>query len=354
MTLTGRLRGVYAALLCVVTPVALAERASAQYRFDSWTTKDGLPQNSVVNILQTTDGYLWMTTFNGLVRYDGVRFKVFDSVNTPGIKNSRFVNLFEDSDRNLWIITEENGITLYKDGRFTTYTTDEGLPHNRISRKLRLREDSKGLVINTDAGPVRWKNGRLMAWEPGDADTRTAAGFLARPGVIWVVDADGLHRWENNQVTAVVPSRWSSPDEIRMIVETPSGTVWITTPHPKGELWRLSNGQFTLMTGKGGLPGRWITSICEDRKGNTWLGTADGGLYLLNGENISVCTTAYGLSSDHIATIYEDREGNIWIGTGNGLNRLGTKTVKSFSVKDGLAGDNVYPIIQDRSGDIWI
>src|SRR5215510_2556151 len=102
MRSTGPLSGLCAALLCAATALAFAESTSAQYRFDSWTTENGLPQNSIVSILQTTDGYLWMTTFNGLVRYDGVRFKVFNSVNTPGIKNSRFVNLFEDSDRNLW------------------------------------------------------------------------------------------------------------------------------------------------------------------------------------------------------------------------------------------------------------
>src|SRR5436190_701062 len=102
MIIRKRLHKIPALVLGVLTYLVLVQNASAQYRFDLWTTDDGLPQNSVSNILQTSEGYLWMTTFDGLVRYDGVRFKVFNSGNTPGIINSRFINFFEDSNKNLW------------------------------------------------------------------------------------------------------------------------------------------------------------------------------------------------------------------------------------------------------------
>src|SRR5262245_47125610 len=107
MKLLGRLCALSALLLFAPSDAALVQSGSAQYSFDRWTTDNGLPQNSVVQILQTADGYLWMTTFDGLVRYDGVRFKVFNGVNTPGIKSSRLLMLFEDRDLNLWITTEE-------------------------------------------------------------------------------------------------------------------------------------------------------------------------------------------------------------------------------------------------------
>src|SRR6185503_6727737 len=294
-------------LPAALTRFVFVQNTAAQYRFDVWTTDNGLPQNQVNNIYQTQDGYLWMTTFDGLVRYDGVRFKVFNSGNTPGIKNSRFGLFFEDRDGNLWITTEESGITCYRDGQFTTYTTEDGLPHNRISRTKRLREDSLGLVINTDGGPVRWKDGKFFPYNPNEGDPYAATGFPARPGVAWCVDRAGLHRIENAQVTADVPAKWSSPAEIRRIFETPSGTVWIATPMQTGELWRLRNGEFTLMTGKGGLPREFIASICEDRSGNTWFGTSGAGLYLLNGDRLRNFTTADGLSSNSISAVYQDR-----------------------------------------------
>jgi ligand-binding sensor domain-containing protein len=348
-----RLNKIPTLILGVLTYLVFAQNASAQYRFDVWTTDDGLPQNSVSNILQTSEGYLWMTTFDGLVRYDGVRFKVFNRGNTPGIINSRFMNFFEDGNKNLWITTEESGITCYRNGQFTTYTTQDGLPHNRISRTLRLREDSLGIVINTDGGPVRWRDGKLFPYDPNEGDPYAARGFPARPGVLWCVDPSGLQRIENSQITATVKSQWSSPSEIRRIFETPGGTVWIAA-WKNDEIWRLKDGQFTLMTGKDALPKKWVTSICEDKNGNTWFGISTGGLYLLRGDRFTRITTADGLSSNDINAIYEDREGNIWIGTAGGLNRLGGRIISSFSQKDGLAADNVYPIYQDRNGAIWI
>src|SRR5262245_10673723 len=92
--------------------------AFGQYRYDSWTTDNGLPQNSIQDILQTSDGYLWFTTFDGVVRYDGVRFTVFNKGNAKGIRSSRFTRLFEDRHGNLWIGIENGGLTRYKDGVF--------------------------------------------------------------------------------------------------------------------------------------------------------------------------------------------------------------------------------------------
>jgi len=90
--------------------------AIAQYRFDSWTTDNGLPQNSIFSIIQTRDGYLWMSTFDGLVRFDGVQFKVFDKSNTKGLSTNRFTALYEDKDGTLWAGTTDGGLTRYRDG----------------------------------------------------------------------------------------------------------------------------------------------------------------------------------------------------------------------------------------------
>jgi ligand-binding sensor domain-containing protein len=105
----------------------------AQYRFDSRSTADGLPQNSVHSILQTRDGYLWFTTFDGLVRYDGVRFTIFARAGTRGLGSNRFFTLYEAADGSLWAGTQDGGLTQYKDGTFRTYTTADGLPDNGVA-----------------------------------------------------------------------------------------------------------------------------------------------------------------------------------------------------------------------------
>src|SRR5436309_1567518 len=97
------------ASLCLLILVFSTGRTLAQYRFDSWTTDNGLPQASVNSIVQTRDGFLWFTTFGGLVRYDGLRFQVFNALNTPGLRTSRFVRAIEDNEGSLWVITESQG-----------------------------------------------------------------------------------------------------------------------------------------------------------------------------------------------------------------------------------------------------
>ena len=98
---------------------------AAQYRIESWTTDNGLPQNSVRSIIQTRDGYLWLTTFDGLVRFDGVRFTVFDKSNTKGLSTNRFTALYEDKDGTLWIGTGDGGLTFYRNGEFKTLTVED-------------------------------------------------------------------------------------------------------------------------------------------------------------------------------------------------------------------------------------
>ena len=104
-----------------------ARVSGAQYQVQSWTTDNGLPHNIVGSIQQTRDGYIWMATFDGLVRFDGVRFTVFDRNNSPGIRNNRFTSLYEAADGAIWAGTEGSGVTRYAQGVFTTYTTEDGL-----------------------------------------------------------------------------------------------------------------------------------------------------------------------------------------------------------------------------------
>src|SRR3979409_1787902 len=116
-------------LACVISP----RRAMSQYRFDHWTADNGLPQNSVRDIVQTRDGYLWLATLDGLVRFDGVRFTIFNKSNSTSNISHRFLQLYEDGQVDLWAIAENSGLTRLQQGRFTTYTTAHGLPVNSIN-----------------------------------------------------------------------------------------------------------------------------------------------------------------------------------------------------------------------------
>src|SRR5690349_10130929 len=134
------------ALTCLL-PVGGDKRAMAaqdlpqQYVHDTWTTERGLPQNSVSAIVQTRDGYLWVGTYGGLARFDGVKFTVLDTGNTPGLPSNRILSLYEDRAGGLWIGTDQAGLSRYFQGKFTTYTTKDGLPDNYV---VSFSEDSEG------------------------------------------------------------------------------------------------------------------------------------------------------------------------------------------------------------------
>src|SRR5712691_2357486 len=138
---------------------------SAQYRFESWTTDNGLPQNSVRSIVQTRDGYLWLTTFDGLVRFDGVRFTVFNKGNTTGISSNRFLRLYEDAGGDLWAGTEDGGVVRYHLGRFTSYGKEQGLTSLYAGY---LTEDADGnlLVFLINDKIMRWSDGKFLPVGP--------------------------------------------------------------------------------------------------------------------------------------------------------------------------------------------
>ena len=154
----------------------------AQYRFDNWTADTGLPQNSVRAILQSRDGYLWVATLDGMARFDAVRFTIFDKSNTPGINSNRFISLYEDRNGDLWMGTEDGGVTRRQKGKFTSCTTEHGLPkiHNQA-------------VFGDDSGVVWVFSGsRLAQWADGKFTPGRIPGFedFLRSGYSW--DARGV------------------------------------------------------------------------------------------------------------------------------------------------------------------
>src|SRR5215471_8079038 len=158
--------------------VAASLETQAQLRFDSWTTENGLPQASVNDILQTRDGFLWMATFGGLVRYDGFRFQVFNSGNTKGLETSRFLDLYEDHEGALWISSEQKGLVRYKNGVFTTYS----IQHDGPAALIRMREDADGnLLANVNTGPtnfyMRWTGEKFVPFPRPPAE----------PNALWSV-----------------------------------------------------------------------------------------------------------------------------------------------------------------------
>src|SRR5688572_17519607 len=185
--------------LCLVLLLLSGSKATAQFRFDSWTTDNGLPQASINSILQTRDGFLWFTTYGGLVRYDGLRFQVFNPGNTKGMRTGRLSTLFEDREGNLWIGTEGQGVTRYKDGVFTNYTTEDGLPGNQAQR---VDGDANGnLLLQVQDTQWQWQGGSFAPYSPAAGEPVKGITQRMRGGAIWYLEGSHLRKWERGRVT---------------------------------------------------------------------------------------------------------------------------------------------------------
>ena len=137
--------------------------AKAQYRIDQWTADGGLPQNSVYGIVQTGDGYLWLATVDGLARFDGVRFTVFNKSNSPGIVNNRFISLFETAGGDLWAGTEESGAARFHGGRFEHFGEDAGVP--RGVGWIESDGGGDGAIISDLNQTVRFSDGKFSPFD---------------------------------------------------------------------------------------------------------------------------------------------------------------------------------------------
>lgn len=162
--------------------------AIAQYRFDSWTTDNGLPRNSITSIIQTRDGYLWLATVEGLVRFDGVQFKVFNKNNTKGLNTNRFRILYEDKDGTLWAGTNDGGLTRYRDGAFTSLTVADGAPEGPVRGFSR---DLKGeLLIAIGNRQFYMREGKFISAPPEYLVPLLKTNYLAPSGSQWTIEAN--------------------------------------------------------------------------------------------------------------------------------------------------------------------
>lgn len=328
-------------------------KALTQYALDVWTTEQGLPQNTVSTILQTRDGYLWLGTFDGLARFDGLRFTVFTSGNTAELKNSNIRALCEDRQGNLWIGTNGGGLVRLTRGRFVHYSAREGL-HNEVVWALHADEEGRVWVGTKGGGLYEVREERLLRHAFGPTAEPVSAIHRDRQGQLWVGTwGDGLWRldpergWTRYTVKDGLPSAI-----VNWLHEDREGSLWIGTTG--GGLARLRGGRFLTYSKREGLPSNIVWAMDEDREGTLWIATG-GGLARLRDGRFSTLTANEGLPDNAVYSLRADREGSLWIGTNAaGLARLKGGRFTNYGVREGLSHDYVYPIYQDEQDNIWV
>ena len=324
-------------------------RSAAEYLSETWRAEDGLPQNTVTCLAQTREGYLWLGTQQGLARFDGVRFRVFDTGNTPELTSGRIATLFEDRQGVLWIGSEGGGATCLTWNGWHPRIVSVGLGHEVVNA---FGEDRDGnLWAGTLSGLCRWRDGQLVPETAAPGLTDRAIGGLARDGQdqLWALAGDTLGRLQDGMWSPLVrDSRVNGAGLYR----DRGGSLWI---FGKDLLLVTQDGQLTNFLAPGALVGHFITAVFEAQNGDLWLGTRAGVLLRVRGGEVVPIEVSRSTAPSPVRCLLEDREGNLWVGTdGGGLSRLKPRHIKTFTSRDGLRNEGITSLAADGEGGLWV
>ena len=326
-------------------------RQITQYVHESWGAKEGLPQGSIQTLVQTRDGYLWLGTMEGLARFDGVRFDVFDRSTTPALPHNDVAALCEDRLGRLWIGTW-GGLTVLEKGEFRPVELPEGRREIPINA---LAEGPEGsLWIGTTKGLLRRDPGgafTVYTISDGLLSEDIMALLVDRERTLWIGTSKGLNRLASGKLSSETAPALQA--EVLTLYEDRDGNLWLTTP--RGGLYLVPQKQFSRLARQEGPPREPIWAVHQDRDGGIWIGTSRWGVMRRRNGRWEKLSTREGLSFDIVNAFYEDREGALWIGTdGGGLDRLRDGKVATLGTREGLPHNDIWTVLEDRQGTLWL
>jgi signal transduction histidine kinase/ligand-binding sensor domain-containing protein/ActR/RegA family two-component response regulator len=330
------------------------ELSNSALKVDCWQTEQGLPVNSILSVAQSSDGWIYFGTEEGLLRFDGISPELFNQSNVPEMEVNFVSALLGARDSSLWIGTEGGGLLRYKNKVFTKFNTANGLSSNRI---YSLYEEAGGRIwIGTSGGGLNsLMNDVVTRYDTSDglACNYIRSVVVDKNGRVWVGTQCGLSEIMDKKIRNYTTRDGLSEDFVEALALDRDQALWIGTKS-KG-LNLLKNGRFKVYTKADGLPDAAVMSLLIDSRGTLWGGTNGGGIFRMINGKFHPFTSRDGLSGDLISIVYEDREKNLWVGTsGNGIDRIKPKLVHNFSRKEGLPGSVILPVFEDHLGVIWM
>ncbi|MFA6543702.1 MAG: two-component regulator propeller domain-containing protein [Limisphaerales bacterium] len=391
-------------LVALLWQVQANAAAAPDWRVDQWRAEQGgLPQNNLQALQQSQDGYLWITTWHGVARFDGVRFTLFDRASTSAMISDSGGPLAVEGDGAVWVGTSSGLVRLGQEvGQH--YGRNEGIPFDHVTHLL--VQDQHGVWCGGEGGVARFTQGRFRLY--------TAADGLTEPKVRWllvtpdegvaVASPKGIQVFNPQQDRFIAPSseitpgnRWlpvslqfnerltnyvaatetdlqrrgadgwhplpgsrdATPSECRFVAEDRRGGIWFQ--RRDGPLRRWEDGAVREIRLRDGPIPPQINSFCEDREGNIWLAGQADGLFRLTPLRVRAHTAGDGLVHDSVSSVTEARDGSIWAGTDRGAGRYHggrweqwTQGVPGDAVNEVRMRNNITSVCGRRDGSVWL
>jgi ligand-binding sensor domain-containing protein/signal transduction histidine kinase len=365
-----------------------SSRPVSQYTIKHWNMDTGLPNNAILDIEQTEDGYLWLATFNGLTRFDGIDFEAFYRANTPELLTDHISALLVDDRDQLWVGTNGGGLLKYYRGAFTSYKS------NSVNGSIitAMAKGSNGVLwIGTRDGLLKFDNDRFEEVEGGVLDNYYITSlFQDQNERLWIgTTTQGLYVVDSNGITSFTTEHGLPSNSIYSVFVDSRDDVWVGTNRgvsligsgienfdsypnaPKGyvndfledhegNVWMGSssglyrfNSQFEKPDQNEEVGNHIIQSLFSDREKNIWAGTYRVGLSRLNQSKFLLFGELEGLQNEVVNVTYWDSTQH-WVGTDMGLIKVENGEIESFMLDQRSDGNRIRDILRDSKGRLWI
>jgi ligand-binding sensor domain-containing protein/signal transduction histidine kinase len=357
----------------------------------AWQAEDGLPSNKIMDVLQTRDGFIWIATLDGLVRFDGEKFAVFDESNSAGLLDHDLTCLWEEKDGALWIGHSSGAVTRLKDNRFET--TSPKSPPKGIIKSIAademgdlwtysdtgflvrvkdgftlqpkaglapflaaLTKSPDGKIWVSSAGQISLLQGARLTPIPLDSTDSYALGICAaRDGGLWVASGDVIRKYKDG--------KWLEPicalpngAPLHVFKETARGQLIAgTSDHGLYLISTVPGETMRQLSRANGFVSDWVLSLCEDREGGVWIGTGGGGLLLLRRKQVDTPAPPDQWQSRAVLSVTPARTGGFWVGTeGAGLYRFRDGQWENFAKNAGIRNPYIWSVVEDSRGELWV
>ncbi len=315
-----------------------------------FSTRDGLPSDTIDRVVACPDDTLWLCTPAGLSRFDRDAFHNFTMAD--GLASNDVRAVCEAPDGRTWIGSDSTKLNIW-DGRQMTAMPLAGLPSYTGVQAILAGADGS-IWVGTTSGLVCITGTKQRLFTTGDglADNTVFSLAPGADGVVWVGTHDGFSRIRNGEIESFRARDGLSQSTVYALLEDREGSLWVGTKHG---LNQFVDRRIVTFTSSEGLPSDDTGPVLQDTHGNIWIGTLGAGLSRFDGRRIAIFTVRDGLASDFITSLEDDKLGNLWVGTDHGVTRMaGDGSMHTFSTTNGLPSNSVTCVFRDDRQRLWI
>ena len=314
------------------------------YFTQTWDTRDGLPHNGINALTQTTDGYLWIATWEGFARFNGREFKLFTRGSKAGLPDSAIKSLTSTQNSELLVAGARGGVSVRKNREWNPQYNASTMVNHAIY------DDKKNIWLALEGKGLVYRDVSTQVDETIIGNLRAFNLLLDDDGTLWVATNNGLYSVKNKTLVSHINDNFGLPDTpVLSLLLTSNNQLIVGTE--KGA-YIFKNGYFNPLHKD--LPLEAITSLLKDNNDDIWLGTQKHGIFRLSDNGVEKLDDSKGLPNNRISSLYQDKEDSIWVGTSSGLFRLREAPFITLTSTQGLAGNYIRSVLAHNDGSLWV